>query len=216
MEERVDSGDAASNELNLCDELFAICSALETAGIDYAVCDNLALVLHGLVQCMDRMDFLVRRKDMTKATEIVTSAGFVRSSKSEDSTTLAGIVSGQWYSKGGKPDRITVKLIEVEPHWWDAWSTRRTYKVGDRTLRALTRDGFLQMNRQAGGLHAAMLLEQMKEVGGEVDMSPGAIARRFNELSQLWRLCCALRGAKDLGPVERPKKIRNLHTSARK
>ena len=62
--------------MNLVDELHAVCGALRSAGIEYAVCGGIAVTIHGATRTTKDIDLLVSRADVQRILEIVRPLGY--------------------------------------------------------------------------------------------------------------------------------------------
>ncbi len=137
--------------MNLKDELFLVTGALESAGIDYALCGGLAVVIHGYPRLTRDLDLLVREADLEPARKALEGAGFALSS---------GILTFD----AGKPterklfrvtkaqgqDHLTVDMLLVNPFLREVWKGREQHLVEGKTLRVVSLEGLIKMKRAAG------------------------------------------------------------------
>lgn len=62
--------------MNLVDEVHAITGALHAAGIPYAVCDGVAVTMHGAPRTTKDIDLLVARGDLVRVLDVVRPLGY--------------------------------------------------------------------------------------------------------------------------------------------
>lgn len=62
--------------MDLFEEVIAVTSALDAAGIDYAICGGVALAVHGVPRATGSIDVLAREADLSRLREVVRGCGF--------------------------------------------------------------------------------------------------------------------------------------------
>ena len=138
--------------MDLRDQLLRAVDALNAAGIPYAICGGLAVVIHGYTRLTDDIDLLVRPQDVPPAKQALQSAGF--SFANAQPLTLP---------HGNQPpltihrllhiegeDHLVLDLIETTPALAAIWHGRQQYRWEGRTLSAVSRNGLIEMKKTAG------------------------------------------------------------------
>jgi hypothetical protein len=136
---------------DLLDELESIVVALEGAGVSYAVCGGLAVILHGHVRATDDVDLLLPDAQVPAAREALGHVGF-------------DIVAGPIRFDIGRPrertvhriskivesDVLTVDLLVVTAVLQRVWEGRETIPWRGHALPTVSRSGLATMKRLAG------------------------------------------------------------------
>lgn len=136
---------------NLVDELFAIASALDAAGIEYAVCGGIAVTLHGWVRATDDIDLLVRPEDVARVLQAVRPLGF--DMPAQPMTFGAGTEAErhvQRVSKLGGADVLTLDLLLADAAYEGLLEGRIVVRQPEGTVQLVSREGLLKMKRMAG------------------------------------------------------------------
>jgi hypothetical protein len=63
-------------DVNLVDELHAVCAALVATGVRHAVCGGIAVTVHGATRSTKDIDILVHPDDLGRAMDCVRPLGF--------------------------------------------------------------------------------------------------------------------------------------------
>lgn len=137
--------------MQLKDELFLVARTLEDAGIGYAVCGGLAVIIHGYPRSTRDIDLLIQAEDLERARKALERAGYA-------------IASGWLPLDAGEPtemrvfrlakveggDCMTLDLVLVTPFLEDVWRNRENYLVEGRPLCVVSREGLIKMKRLGG------------------------------------------------------------------
>ncbi len=137
--------------MDLKQELLGIVRALNEAGVPYALCGGMAVVLHGYPRLTRDIDLLVRSQDLGAARKALTAAGF---------TIPSGLIP---FDTGGPHERevfriskpigeelLTVDLLLLPDFLKKVWESRETYELDNVNVVAVDRGGLVAMKRIAG------------------------------------------------------------------
>lgn len=137
--------------MNLYDELVTLVTALEDAGLNYALCGGVALAFHGHPRFTKDIDCLVRAEDLERTRSAVAACGF-------------RIEGGRLCLRPGKPDEqiihrvskildneaLTLDLVIVNPALEEVWRTRGAFEWKGSLINVVSRDGLVRMKLLAG------------------------------------------------------------------
>jgi hypothetical protein len=128
-------------------ELKGLVTALETGGIDYALCGGVALAIHGAPRATQDIDLLLRPEDIERLRAVARACGFTLESFPMD------------FASGLTIQRFT-KLIEGQPLMLDVlfvagpletvWAGRQTAELEGGVVRVVSRDGLVALKLAAG------------------------------------------------------------------
>jgi hypothetical protein len=120
--------------LDLIAELESLVDALDSEGVEYALCGGLALGLHGHPRATMDIDLLVRPEQLGDAIRVARGNGF--------DVPARKMVFGQ---------RIgTLDLLVVNAELESVWHSRMAFDVGGHRMIVVSRDGLATMKRIAG------------------------------------------------------------------
>jgi hypothetical protein len=137
--------------INLKDELFKIVTALGEAGLEYALCGGMAVVIHGYPRLTRDIDLLIVEKDLGRVRKVLGRLGY---------TLSAGIIPFDI----GKPherrifritkvegeDFLALDLVLANPTLIDVFQERMEYELDDTKVCVVSKSGLLKMKRLAG------------------------------------------------------------------
>ncbi len=136
---------------DLVAELRQIAARLTDAGIDFALCGGLAVVVHGHVRATKDIALLMPAASRDAALAQLRSLAF--DLLAAPMTFGAGTPAErhvQRVSKAGGTELVTVDLIFVEPAFGDVWAKRQHFERDGTVLGVVSRDGLIAMKRLAG------------------------------------------------------------------
>ena len=137
--------------MNLREELLAVVRALGDAGVPYALCGGMAVVLHGYPRLTRDIDLLIRPEDLVDARRALATAGF-----SIEAGRIPFDVGGAHerevfrLSKAVGADVLTVELLLLPGYLQRVWRERETYEVEQTRVHVVSRAGLIEMKRIAG------------------------------------------------------------------
>lgn len=137
--------------VDLRQELLNIVEALDSAGVPYALCGGLAVVLHGFPRATQDVDLLVLPEDIDRARAALRNLGYTL--EAGPMTFKAGQPGQQELcriSRVAGRDLITLDLLIAGPSLHDVWSTREQFELNGVRLVAVSRAGLVKMKRSAG------------------------------------------------------------------
>ncbi|NCA83087.1 MAG: hypothetical protein EOM72_10135 [Opitutae bacterium] len=137
--------------MNIREELIRAVDALNAAGIPYAICGGLAVVIHGYPRLTDDIDLLVLPSDVARCKTALRDAGFGYANP-EPMAFHAGqanhcIVHRVVHFEG--EDYLVLDLIEMDDSLQAVWKGRQTYRWEGRDIFVVSRHGLLQMKKAA-------------------------------------------------------------------
>ncbi len=137
--------------LNLKEELFKIVTALGEAGLEYALCGGMAVIIHGYPRLTRDIDLLILEKDLKKVRKVLGELGY---------TLPSGIIPfdiGKPYerrifriTKAEGEDYLTLDLILANPILIDVFQGRVEYELDETKVYVISKNGLLKMKRLAG------------------------------------------------------------------
>lgn len=138
--------------MDIRNQLLRVVDALNAAGVPYAICGGLAVVIHGYTRLTDDIDLLVRPKDVPPAKHALKSAGFsfINSQplKLPHGNQPPLVIHRMLHIEG--EDHLVLDLIETTPALDAIWKDRRQYHWEGRNLAVVSRDGLIAMKKIAG------------------------------------------------------------------
>ena len=129
--------------MTLYDELCSVLTALDQAGVDYALVGGLAVAVWGAPRATKDIDLLVRSDGLAKAVAAVRTCGFTLEAlpfEFKDGTTLQRVSK---VDKGG--DLMTVDFIMVDRNLEAAWESRTRLPFADRHVDVISREALMAM-----------------------------------------------------------------------
>lgn len=133
----------------LLDELSQLISAFEAEKIEYAVCDGLALAIHGFARATLDIDVLIREESLEKAYEVAGENGF--DIRGLDISFKERAVEIRRVSKiDANGEVLSLDLLVVTPQVEDVWKAREKIDFLGNKLSVVSRDGLIRMKRLAG------------------------------------------------------------------
>lgn len=149
----------------LLDELSQLVSTLERNGIEYAVCDGLAMAVHGFARATLDIDVLIRPESLEQAYEVGKEheydiRGFDISSK-ERAVEIRRI------SKiDDEGEVLSLDLLLVSPDVEDVWATKEQVDFAGKQLTVVSRDGLIKMKTLAGRSQDIADIERLENEQG--------------------------------------------------
>jgi hypothetical protein len=137
--------------MNLTDELKGLIAALQSAGVEFAVCGGMAMALHGHPRLTKDIDLLVLSADLPQVLAAVKQCGFA-----EDPGILTIGAAGpnacqiQRANKLQGEDHLILDLILVSPAFENVWEGRTRFEWQGQTLPVVSASGLAWMKRLAG------------------------------------------------------------------
>ena len=144
----------------LFSEFKAITTALNEAGIEYAVCGGWAMAIHGLPRATTDIDLLILTDDLSRVLPLVKKRGFdieglplhfdfeIRQNSKIDPLTN---------------ELVTIDLLLVNELLNDVWSSRcrLTWEEGEAVV--VSREGLIKMKLLAGRKQDLLDIEKLQE-----------------------------------------------------
>jgi hypothetical protein len=130
------------------DELKQIVASFNSHNIEFALCGGLAVSAHGLVRATQDIDFLIREGSLDAAYKAAASAGY--DIRGLDISFKERAVQIRRVSKVVGEDVISLDLLLVTPDLEHVWAGREQIGFEGLSLFVVSRDGLIDMKRQAG------------------------------------------------------------------
>jgi hypothetical protein len=137
--------------MDLKRELLKAVGALNQAGVPYALCGGMAVVLHGYPRLTRDIDLLIRPEKLEIAQTALAKAGF-----SIPDGLIPFDTDGPHerkvfrLSKRIGEDLLTVDLLLLPSFLEDVWKNRETYELDGVPVTVVDRSGLIKMKRLAG------------------------------------------------------------------
>ena len=137
--------------MDLFDEFQKVIAALQTAGIEFAVCGGIALALHGHPRFTSDVDLLVQPQDIERiVTLLQAELGF----KFDAGLMPFGQGPRQHFirriTKIVDQDPLILDLLIVAPVFDDVWASRETFVWREQRLSVVSAVGLAKMKLLAG------------------------------------------------------------------
>jgi hypothetical protein len=137
--------------MDLKRELLDVVEALNRAGVAYALCGGMAVVLHGYPRLTRDIDLLIRPQELEAAKATLAAVGF---------SIPGGLIPfdiGEPHerkvfrlSKQIDEDLLTIDLLLLPPFLKDVWENRETYEMDSVPITVVDRSGLITMKKIAG------------------------------------------------------------------
>ena len=117
-------------------ELVALTSALDAAGVDYAICGALALAVHGAPRATRDIDLLALPADLLRVRDIARACGFTI--EALPMKFAASGITIRRFTKTAPGNAVMLDVLIADDPLADVWATRMriayTTPDGDRPL----------------------------------------------------------------------------------
>ena len=133
--------------LDLFAEFTGLVSALDEAGVDYAVVGALALAIHGVPRATTDIDLLVPPGAVEAALRVGRTRGFLL--EADPLTFRDGMVVRRLNKFEGE-DHLTLDLIVVNENLTPAWASRLRVESEDGPIWVVSREALVRMKATAG------------------------------------------------------------------
>jgi hypothetical protein len=137
--------------MNIKSELLSVIDALDAEGIEYALCEGLALAVHGHPRFTKDIDLLILEQHLPRLEATVKPLGFDLSSGwiafGHESPTAQRIYR---IVKVEGAEHLALDLVIVTPIQQPNWDSRQRMDLGDREIVVVSRQALIRMKRAAG------------------------------------------------------------------
>ena len=137
--------------MDLKQELLKVVGTLNLAGVPYALCGGMAVVLHGYPRLTRDIDLLIRPQELEAAKAALSTVGF---------SLPNGLIP---FDTGGPHERkvfrvskridedlLTIDLLLLPHFLKDVWENRETYELDKIPITVVDRSGLITMKKIAG------------------------------------------------------------------
>ena len=131
------------------EELMQLTVAFRAAGIDYAVCGGLAVMIHGFIRATEDIELLIEEADLDRARLVAAGCGFrLRGTQMtfRAGAKLARIIK----TSPDSEDYLVLDLLLVTETIRPAWESRADLETQWGPIRTISREALKNMKRQAG------------------------------------------------------------------
>ncbi len=148
----------------LLDEFRSITTALNEAGIEYAVCGGWAMAIHGLPRATMDIDLLVLEDDVKEIWEIAQGIGY-----DVEGLPLHFEIEIRRISKIDRESKklITLDLLLVGDNSRDIWANREKVEWREGTTWVVSKDGLIKMKTNAGRPQDLVDIAKLQEEADE-------------------------------------------------
>ncbi len=147
--------------VDLYAELRAVLTAMDQAGIEYALAGGLAVAVWGAPRATKDIDLLVRPADVDAAVSAIGERGFTLPAAP---MTFRDGMRLQRVSKVEGGDILTVDFMLVDASLEGAWQSRVRVDTADGALWVVSRDALIRMKAAAGRPIDAADIEKLREI----------------------------------------------------
>ena len=134
--------------LDLYEELRALATAFDAAGVEFALCGGLALAVHGHPRATKDIDLVVRREQVALAKNVARASGFVLSALPMKFANSG--IEIERVSKIVGSDVLMLDLLIVNEALTPVWESRRRLPWGAGELPVVSREALISMKLAAG------------------------------------------------------------------
>jgi hypothetical protein len=137
--------------MDLKRELLDVVRALNLAGVPYALCGGMAVVLHGYPRLTRDIDLLIKPQELETVKATLETIGF---------SIPGGLIP---FDTGGPHERevfriskqvgeelLTIDLLLLPHFLEDVWAARETYQLDEVPVTVVDRKGLIAMKKIAG------------------------------------------------------------------
>jgi hypothetical protein len=148
----------------LLGEFKSITEALNSAGIEYAVCGGWAMAIHGLPRATLDIDLLILADDLKKVLPVVEKLGY-----DVEGLPLHFDIEIRRVSKISPEMKqlITLDLLLVDDAIKDVWETRQQQAWDEGVASVVSKDGLIKMKLLAGRKQDLADIEKLREALNE-------------------------------------------------
>ena len=132
---------------NIYQELGALITALNSEGIDYALCGGLALAIHAEPRATKDIDLLVKPDDLDRIRTVLRGLGFRLEAAPME---FKSGISLQRISKIEQHEVFTLDLVLATEAFEGVWTSRQRVTWNEQPLWVVSREGLIAMKRLAG------------------------------------------------------------------
>jgi predicted nucleotidyltransferase len=144
-------------------ELKSLVQALNDAGVQFAVCGGLCLIIHGFVRATMDIDLLIPSDQIEKALEVAKAVGFwIPSGRMPFKPNSPQQMEIWRVSKAKGPDLLPLDLIIVTPVLEAVWESRISVEFDGITCPIVSREGLIAMKRLAGRRQDLVDIERLQ------------------------------------------------------
>src|ERR1700752_3972645 len=128
-------------------ELRALTAALEREGIEYALCDGLAMAIHGKPRATVDIDILILPKSLSGTLRIASELGY--SIRGSDMSFGKDAIEIRRVSKVDRETKfvLTLDMILVTDAIQDVWDTRINAKLEGGNLSSVSKEGLVTLKK---------------------------------------------------------------------
>ena len=131
--------------LDILEELVALIDALESSGVEYALCGGLAMAVWGSPRSTVDIDLLIQPAALSSVEEIAARLGY--RFKANPMSFSSGAIVIHRVTKidpqGG--DTLMLDLLLVTPPVEEAWATRTRVEWDRGTISVVSREGLIHL-----------------------------------------------------------------------
>jgi hypothetical protein len=148
----------------LLSEFKAITTALNEAGIEYAVCGGWAMAIHGLPRATMDIDLLILVEDFERVLRVARSNAF-----DIEGLPLHFDIEIRRISKVDidTKELITLDLLLIQGEYQEIWDGRQKIRWREGETSVVSREGLIKMKSLAGRPQDLVDIEKLREVTDE-------------------------------------------------
>jgi hypothetical protein len=143
-------------------ELTGLVAALETAGVDYAICGGVALAIHGAPRATQDIDLLLRPEDIDRLRAVASGRGFTLESFPMD---FASGITVQRFTKIIEGQPLMLDVLFVSGPIEAVWGGRQTAQLEGGPIRVVSREGLIALKLAAARPQDLADVQRLRETG---------------------------------------------------
>jgi hypothetical protein len=147
--------------VNFFEELQNVLGALETGGIDYALCGGVALAIHGAPRATQDIDLLLRPEDIDALRTVARGCGFTLESFPMD---FASGLTIQRFTKLIGTVPLMLDVLFVAGALEKVWADRQVVPFQGGNVRVVSRDGLIALKLAAGRPQDVADIKRLEEL----------------------------------------------------
>jgi hypothetical protein len=153
--------------MDLFAELTRIVEALDSAGIEYALCGGVALAVHGHPRATKDIDLLVREADVEQVRAVANRLGFTF--EALPMTFSSSGITVRRFTKLSEGAALMLDALIADGPLEQVWNTREQLPYTGGTIWVVSRAGLISLKLAAGrpqDLVDVQRLQELEDVDG--------------------------------------------------
>jgi hypothetical protein len=151
--------------MDLFDELTRLVTAIDAAGVDYAVCGALALAIHGVPRATKDIDVLVPSVSLDKARDAARACGYTI--EALPMTFSSSGITVHRFTKIVGARHILLDVLVADGPLATVWATRLCLDFSEGKVSVVSREGLITLKLAAGRPQDLVDVQRLQEIEDE-------------------------------------------------